>query len=355
MYIEMVHPTSLSAEALDAFLARGWYRMGQSVFTCRFVTFHNVLYSTVWVRLPLEGFTFRKSLRKQLRRGARQFSIEIGAPGRIDAEKERLYQQYRDNFRGELAPTLQDALFDGDGRDIFDTRQVTIRDGEKLVAFSLFDLGRESLESIIGVYDPAYSRHSLGLHTMLLEIRHAQQLGLRFFYPGYVVPGYHTFDYKLRVGEEWLEAFDPERSTWAPYPDLDPGTLPTARLRAGLERVCARLRAAGVPAELRLYPLYRSASLDSRLALCLKQPLFVECRPDRPGLSRLVVTYDYEAEQYTLEFCLRVADLRDQFPDAPVPDGEPPPCLHLLQEVVRLAESPSPEQITHTLLQIGVA
>ena len=355
MYIEMVHPTSLAPEALDAYLARGWYRMGQSVFTCRFVTFDNVLYSTVWVRVPLETFTFSKGLRKRMRRNAARFTVQIGAPAQLDPEKERLYQRYRDSFQGELAPNLQDALFDGDGRDIFDTRQITIHDGERLVAFSFFDLGHETIESIIGVYDPEYSRYSLGLYTMLLEIEYARALGMRHFYPGYVVPGYSAFDYKLRVGEEWVEAYDPETDLWLPYPDLDLDNLPVDRLQRGLESVRDYLHSEGVPAELRLYPLYRSASLDGRLALCLKQPLFVECRPDRPGLSRLVVTYDYETGDYTLEFCLRVADLRDQLPATRPPQGKPQPCLHLLQEVVRLAESSSPARIIDTLLQIGAA
>ncbi|MFT4974201.1 MAG: hypothetical protein ACI8S6_000083, partial [Myxococcota bacterium] len=78
MYIEMVHPTSLSPEALDAYLERGWYRMGQSVFTCRFVTFNGTLFPTIWVRLPLQGYTFRKSLRRRMRRNSHRFTIEVG-------------------------------------------------------------------------------------------------------------------------------------------------------------------------------------------------------------------------------------------------------------------------------------
>ena len=131
--------------------------------------------------------------------------------------------------------------------------------------------------------------------------------------------------------------------------------LATHRLQRGLEVAVEALRAEGVPAELRIYPLYRSASLDSRLALCLKQPLFIECHPDRPGLSRLVVTYDYETDSYALEFCLRVADLREQFAHFSAPEDQPPPCLHLMQQVVRLAESGSAERITRTLIQIGAA
>ena len=355
MYIEMVHPSSLTPSSLDDYLARGWYRMGQSVFTCRFVSFNGVLYPAIWVRLPLAGYTFRKGLRRRMSRNGRRFTVSVGSRAEMNAEKEALYQRYRVNFAGDLAPSLKEALFDGDGRDIFDTRQVEIRDGSQLVGFSFFDLGQSSIESIIGVYDPDYKSHSLGIYSMLLEVGFAQSMGIQYFYPGYVVPGYSAFDYKLRLGEPMLEYYDTASARWHPYESLPLDDLATHRLRRGLEAARESLLARGVTAELRIYPLYRSASLDSRLALCLKQPLFLECHPGRPGMSRLLVTYDYEAGQYTLEFCLRVANLQDQFTTFQPPAGEPAACLHLLQQVVCLAESSSAEKITDTLLQIGAA
>lgn len=65
---------------------------------------------------------------------------------------------------------------------------------------SYFDVGRESLASLLGLYDPAYARFGLGIYTMLEEIEFARARELRFFYPGYVVPGLRSFEYKLELG-----------------------------------------------------------------------------------------------------------------------------------------------------------
>jgi arginine-tRNA-protein transferase len=352
MYSEMNTPDSLPPDVLDAYLARGWYRMGQSVFTSRFVTFYGVLYPTIWVRLPLEDFVFSKSLRRRMRRNGSRFTVEVGAAAEITAEKEALYQRYRADFSGELSPSLEAALFDGDGRSIFDTRQVEIRDGDRLVAFSFFDQGAEGIASIIGVYEPTEKQHSLGLHTMLLEVEHAQRTGLRFFYPGYVVPGYQPFDYKRRLGEAWLEFYDTDVSGWRPYATLRPEQLATHRLQQGLQRVCTLLHARGIAAEIRIYPMYRYASVDDRL---LKQPLFVECRAQQTSSSCWVISYDYEAETYNLDICVRVADLQGHFADG-IPAAQlSKTCLHLLQQVFRLAEAGTAEQVVDTLIQVGVA
>ena len=44
------------------------------------------------------------------------------------------------------------------------------QNNNKLVAFSVFDKGADSIQSIKGVYDYDYSEHSLGIYSMILEI-----------------------------------------------------------------------------------------------------------------------------------------------------------------------------------------
>ena len=40
-------------------------------------------------------------------------------------------------------------------------------------------------------------KYSLGFYTMLLEIDFGIKSGAEYYYPGYVVPNYFKFDYKL--------------------------------------------------------------------------------------------------------------------------------------------------------------
>ena len=169
MHIEMHHPKRIEPATLDQYLEQGWYRMVQSVFTCRFVMMGGDLHSALWTRLDLSDYRFRKSLRKLMRRNARQFEITC-EPATLDAESEALFQRYRVNFRGDLSESLQDSLYGNSGRAVYNTWRFSIRDGGRLVALSFFDLGQDSMLSVMGIYDPDYAQHSLGFTTMLLEM-----------------------------------------------------------------------------------------------------------------------------------------------------------------------------------------
>ena len=350
MHIEMHHPERLPPAELDRYLARGWYRMVQSVFTCRFVMMGGDLHSALWTRLSLEGYTFRKSLRKLMRSNARRFTIEC-APARLDDEVEALFKIYRENFNGELSESLQDSLFGESGRVIFDTWRFSIRDGDRLVAASFFDLGERSMQSVMGIYHPDYAQYSLGFTTMLLEIEFGIERGLDYFYPGYVSPGYPAFDYKLRVGE--LDWYEPDQDAWLPWSRVVDDSLPAERIRGALSSVCGALDAEGVANTLRMYPPYRVASLDRRLELCLKQPLFVECHPGRRDSFCMLITYDFHTDSFQLELCLRYADISDQLGVPETRADGPESCLDLLQGVMRLGEAQSAEAIARTARRLG--
>ncbi|MFT5679798.1 MAG: arginyl-tRNA--protein-N-Asp/Glu arginylyltransferase [Myxococcota bacterium] len=350
MHIEMHHPERIAPEALDHYLGRGWYRMVQSIFTCRFVMMGGDLHSALWIRLDLSDYRFRKGLRKLMRRNARQFQITC-EPASLDPEAEALFQRYRANFQGELSESLRDSLYGDSGRVIYNTWRFSIRDEGRLVALSFFDLGEDSMQSVMGIYDPDYSQHSLGFTTMLLEIEYGIQAGIRYFYPGYVSPGYPAFDYKLRIGD--VEWYEPDQERWLPWPTVVPDALPAAKIKTALAEVQAALDGVEVENRLRMYPPYRVASLDRRLELCLKEPLFVECHPRRQDSFCMLITYDFLTESYQLELCLRYADISDQLGVPETKPGGPLPCLELLQGVMRLGEARSAEAIARTAKRLG--
>jgi arginyl-tRNA--protein-N-Asp/Glu arginylyltransferase len=346
--IQFFHPDVLRPEELDAFLAAGWFRMRQSVFTCRFVLEGGDLHTAVWIRTALQGYRFKKSLRRVLSRNDRRFEVRIG-PLVLDEEKEALYQRYRGAFSGDLAPTLVDGLYDDDQRDIFDTWQTEVREGGRLVAFSVFDRGRRAIESIMGIWDPGYRREGLGLYTMLLEVRYGRDEGFDVFYPGYVAPGCTAFDYKLRL--DGVEYLDPHGGGWRPIEDMDEASLPSSVYRQRLGAVEAALEDLGVTFERRLYPLYRLVAVDERLTRCLDVPLFVECHPGRGEGVVLALTWSQEEETYSLLACIPIADLKDRFAGRTARSGEGPrPCLELLRPVARIARSGRPEGIARCVI-----
>lgn len=338
MTIRFFHPEVLQPAELDAFLAAGWFRMRQAVFTCRFVLEGGDLHTAVWIRVPLAGYHFKKSLRRVLNRNDRLYDVQIG-PLVLDAEKEALFQRYRASFQGDLAPTLIDALFDDDDRDIFDTWQTEVRLDGKLVAFSVFDQGGAAVESIMGIWEPTMRAHGLGLYTMLLEVRYARDAGFDLYYPGYVAPGCQAFDYKLRL--DGVQYLDPDGGGWRDIEGLDTDTLPSARYREALARVEHKLTDLGVPFEQRLYPLYRLVAVDERLTRCLEVPLFVQVHPDPDADVTLALVWDPTEETYSLLACVAIADLKEQFRGYAerVAGQGPRPCLELLRPVTRVARS----------------
>lgn len=343
-----VDPQALSPDDLDRWLARGWYRMGQSLFTARYVVFDDVLRAAIWTRLDLKGYRFRKSLRRVLNRVDTNFRTEI-RPYTLDAEHEALYQRYRAIARGERSPSLHDFLHGDSDRDLFDTWEVAVYHGQRLVAFSWFDLGRHSLQSLIGVYDPDFSRHSLGFFTMLAEIRHGLETGRRWFYPGYVLPGDPSMDYKLRAGE--MEFLDPEFDRWRPWPEFATYELPTSRLQRGLEAILDELSTRGVPARQRLITWFDVAARQPALASCLSEPLVVECWPDRGDATRLMACYDVDRRQWNLVRCLR-AEARRVDRNGCVIDHDT--GLELWVVVERYGPRPTPGALADAVMRLGV-
>lgn len=200
MFTKKLYPEQISGSELDQYLHNAWYRMGQSIFTCHFLCFGERLYSALWLQLDLEQHQMRKHQRKLLRKNER-FRTLI-RPVRIDQQKEDLYQKYRwYAFNGNLSVSLRDSLLDGKYSNIYDTMECCVYDGEKLIATSFFDLGENSITSILGIYDPDYKDFSLGYYSMVQEIKYGMERGFKYYYPGYVVPGYPRFDYKARIGD----------------------------------------------------------------------------------------------------------------------------------------------------------
>ncbi|MFT5459418.1 MAG: arginyl-tRNA--protein-N-Asp/Glu arginylyltransferase [Myxococcota bacterium] len=309
MAIRVLRPTRLSPAELDRYLEEGWFRIGQALMSCHAVLFDGVLRSALWTRLPIAERRYTKSNRKLIARNARRFTTEFG-PALVDAEREALYQRYRAVVRGDRSPTLDDFLFGDSSRDVFDTWEVRIRDGDRLVAFSWFDRGRSALQSLLGVYEPDLASHSLGYYTMLQEVEYGARHGMTHFYPGYVLPGEPAMDYKLRVGE--VEYLDTSAGLWRAWSEVDNHVLPVDRLRGALEAVIAELQALGLDGRIRRYTMFEAPAWHEHLRGCLDQPLVIEVDADRWVPRPLVVVFDLDRGSFRLLRCIRARALTVQ-------------------------------------------
>ena len=288
---------AMSPEALDAYLAKGWYRMGQTIFTTHFLCFGRTFYSAIWVRLPLEGYQFSRSLRRIIRRNQNRFRTEFRQAS-ITPEKEALYQQYKSTFPGMLAPTLRDSLLDGDDFNIYNTYEVAVYDGSKLAALSYFDLGANSAASITGIYSPEYNNFSLGIYTMLMEIAFCMDNQLDFFYPGYVVPGYPRFDYKLRIGD--VSYFDLRTDSWLPFRTLDSENTPIHTMERRLQELQQFLLFQGIRCQKMYYPLFEANLFGFWHADYFDYPVFLLCSPPEKASNFRAVVFSPQDNAFQL-------------------------------------------------------
>ncbi len=235
-------------------------------------------------------------------RNDRRFRVTRG-PAIIDPVREEVYQRYLTVARGRRAATLHDFRFSGADAtvDAFDTQEICMWNGDELAAFCWFDLGDDSVQSLLGAYDPRFAKHGLGFHSLLLEIRLALETGRRFHYSVYVLPGDPSMDYKLAVGD--VEYLDPARALWRPFPELDAGNLAGTRIERALARARTCLAQEGVACDLHDNPRHDLPDIHPKLKRALQQPLYLRLAPDPERRGTLVVEWNPESERYHLTRC----------------------------------------------------
>lgn len=291
--------------------------MGANVFTTHFLFFQNQPFSAIWIRIDLKNFSFSKRQRKLMRRNASLFDVACG-PRIIDKERDDLYQRYAADFNGRISPTISDSLEDYDGTSsIFNTWETSVRDkvSEKLIAVSYFDLGDETAASILGVYDPLLKSFSLGYYTMLLEMEYCLERGLRYYYPGYVVPGYQRFDYKLRLGDS--EYYDLRTESWLPY-DQQGIELngPTEIQRSALGLLQEKMHEkTGKKSPVFVYPLFEAGLYDMWDENYVPYPYLYLLGKDSGG-NVLTICFDPKERDYLVLECQPYAEANSLFNSA---------------------------------------
>jgi arginyl-tRNA--protein-N-Asp/Glu arginylyltransferase len=338
MIASRVEPDTLSRAALDEYLSRGWYRIGRALITTDYLVSDGELRSTIWTRLDLQSHEFRGSLRKQLARVHRDFQITIGDLV-LDATHEALYTRYREMAGGSRAESLDEVTGGEEGRSLFHTLEIGIyRDGV-LVAFSWFDLGETSVESLIGVYDPAYRKHGLGFCTLLLEIAHAAEIGIRYHYSGYVLSEPSGMDYKRRVGR--LEYFDPASKVWLEDTPYAPGQSPAEIQRRRLAAAAQALTSSGSPVTHVLNSALLIPGLRDHVPGCTLDPILLISAASQRSQG-VLTTWDQARERYVLFRGQPISVLLGRSDDE---DAAPPVQVHLFVVRELLTEHETADEV----------
>jgi leucyl-tRNA---protein transferase len=209
-------PTQHHPEKIDELLAIGWFRMGQSMFTNRFVSFNDCIYRTVWLRHCLADYQRSKTFTTLLRRN-KKFTISFH-PLCISQAHVDLFAKYKAAMSFDISDSIENLLFCFAQKhgDVFNTYQIDLHDGDKLIACSYLDFGYKSAEGISSFYDTDYASYSLGKYLIYLQLDICFGNNMRYFYPGYFVPSYPHLDYKLLLNPSCLQYFAYDDNAWLP-------------------------------------------------------------------------------------------------------------------------------------------
>lgn len=208
---------------MDEALANGYFRNGSEFCSIYARYLGNRWASCLPLRLAIHGFQFKKRHRKLLKNNSERFRFEV-KPFEHNEEKEALWQRYKTNVHqwGNVSQ-LEFHLLRGKPATNYRMHDLCVFDQGKLVAFSIFDLGKKSLASLEAAYDPDYANYSLGFYTMLLEIQFCMDNGFDHYYPGFLPKDVPMFNYKLRPGgmafyrlrtKEWHPIEELEETDW---------------------------------------------------------------------------------------------------------------------------------------------
>ena len=305
MFAQAHSPPTLLPQELDAYLEQGWFRMGQTIFTTNFLNFKNQFYSSLWLRIVLESFHTDQKQKKIFKINA-GFRSEIKKAS-INPEQEALFRKYKEGISFEASASLNHLLFGTAAHSIYNTFEVNIFDGDKLIALGFFDIGDTSAAGISSFYDPAYKKYSLGKYLIYLKIDHCKTRGLRYFYPGYFAPGYSLFDYKLEIGKSALQYLQFSSCRWLPIKSFSRELTPLQIMHDKLSSLQHALTQSNIPSRVLKYeffdanliPELKGADLfDFPLFLC-----FTKCMEE--DVNQLIV-YDVRGECYRLIRCFGV-------------------------------------------------
>ncbi len=251
MLVQTASIHGLKRADYDELLARGWFRGNGIVYRSEVVCIDDKVFGILNIRFSVADFVMRRSHRKLFRRNQHRFSVKIGTP-QCDERREELYHGAMPRFKAFVHGSLHEALLSPCSGAEFDTMEISVYDGDKLIAVSYVDVGDRSMASILCIYDQHYSKHSLGIYTMLLELDLCKRMGINHYYPGYVLDEPSAFDYKLELGQcEWLD----EDFIWKKaFSELSVKKGMLIRLK--MLELSLHLSVAGYSGCMRVYPYY---------------------------------------------------------------------------------------------------
>jgi arginine-tRNA-protein transferase len=167
------------------------------------------------LRIRLNRFGLSKSQRRVAKRNADLKTLT--RPVEFDDEKHEMFDRHAERFDHGKPENLYSFLDENAANIPGETVEFCVYHKGRLAAVSFLDIGETSVSSIYAMFEPEFSKRSLGIFTMLLEIDYAIATGKTFYYQGYAYQGVSFYDYKknFKATEvyDWKGRWTPKNET----------------------------------------------------------------------------------------------------------------------------------------------
>jgi len=294
LLVQTHFPRKLTHSRYDQYLASGWFRGSVMLYKMDLLCIDANVFSVVNIRLDLMNHQLRKSHRRIKRKVEQRFTVTVG-PAKISQSRQRLYDQHKARFKGFIHETLDEYLHAGFNHTVFDTQEIGVYDGDRLIGISFFDIGNQSMASLLAMFDAEYQEFSLGIYTMLKEIEYGQTTGRKWYYPGYVLDQPSSFDYKLTLGE--MEYYTPSKR-WGKFSNLNRKNTVAAKLRRAMQDLQKVLKSENLPYHSWYYPYFSMGYMPLWKDRFLHMPWVLELGHDLDGMC--IIGFCAERHAYVL-------------------------------------------------------
>ncbi len=201
--------SSLSESDFEGLLAAGYRHFGSYFYrpVCR------LCHRCVPIRIPLDRYVPTRSGRRILARGSR-FTARLHRP-RPTKEAYQLYLSHKRRFASASVESYGDFVASFFHPFPF-AYQLSILDGERLVAVSHVDVTKHALSAVYCYYDDSYARESLGSLAIYKEVEIGLERKASFLYLGFYIAENRHMSYKGRYHPSQILL---EEGRWVDYLD----------------------------------------------------------------------------------------------------------------------------------------
>ncbi len=212
---EQIYEMDFFEYDIDAYWAKGWSVNDEGFYRDDSDAFNEQPVRVFPTRYRLEDFVFTKSLRRVLKKNLdlkvliRPFRPTRNKDSLYTAHLHRRFQMEKPRYR------LTEKSFEQFQYSHIKVMELGVYDNRRLIAGSIFFVGRQSIVSSLGFWETDEVRRSLGTLTILLEIQYALRRKKKFYYLGNYIRQCPNYHYKTRFAG--FELFDWDNNAWVDF------------------------------------------------------------------------------------------------------------------------------------------